>query len=77
MQPNGRRASFYDLWGGHRINRRAFWRRAQEDLSRVLDLLAVGALRPQVAVRLPLTQASEVLRLAESRTVFGKMVLIP
>ncbi len=77
LLPNRRRATFYDLWGGHLVRRAAFYRRAQEDLAHVLDLLAIGILTPQIAARLPLVQASEALRLAESRTVFGKVVLIP
>lgn len=77
LLPNGRRASFYDLWGGRLVNRAAFYRRARADLARVLALLAEGVLTPPIAARLPLTQAAEALRLAESRTVFGKVVLIP
>jgi NADPH:quinone reductase-like Zn-dependent oxidoreductase len=77
LLPNRRRATFYDLWGGHLVRRAAFYRRARADLARVLDLLAAGALTPQIAARLPLVRAGEALRLAESRTVFGKVVLIP
>jgi len=77
LLPNRRRAAFYDLWGGHLVRRTAFYRRAQEDLAQVLALLAAGRLTPQIAARLPLTRASEAMRLAESRTVFGKVVLIP
>ena len=75
--PNGRHATFYDLWGGHLLNRAAFHRRARQDLAQVLDLLATGVLVPQIAARFPLTQASDALKLAESRTVFGKVLLIP
>ena len=77
LLPNRRRASFYDLWGGHLVRPAAFYRRARTDLAQLLDLLADGALTPQIATRLPLAQAAEALRLAESRTVFGKVVLIP
>ena len=77
LLPNHRRAAFYDLWGGHLVRRTAFYRRARTDLAQILDLLAAGALTPQIAARLPLTQAAEAMRLAESRTVFGKVVLIP
>jgi len=77
LLPNRRRATFYDLWGGHLVRRAAFYRRAQEDLAQVLNLLAAGVLTPQIAARLPLARAGDALRLAESRTVFGKVVLIP
>jgi NADPH:quinone reductase-like Zn-dependent oxidoreductase len=43
----------------------------------VFTLLADGALTPQIAARLPLSDAAAALQRAESRTVFGKVVLIP
>ena len=43
----------------------------------MLDLVARGAVRPHVAARFPLEQVAEALRLAESRTVRGKVVLLP
>ena len=74
--PNGRRAHFYNVWGGKR-NLAAFRARLAEDLTRVLGLLADGTLRPQVAARVPLSQAARALELAESGTVAGKVVLVP
>ena len=43
----------------------------------MFDLLAAGVLTAQVAARLPLTEAAAALELAESRTVVGKVVLVP
>jgi len=43
----------------------------------VLNLLADGVLTAHVAARLPLAQAREALELAESRTVYGKVTLLP
>ncbi len=43
----------------------------------VLGLLADGVLVPQIAARLPLSQAREAMVLAESRTAYGKIVLLP
>jgi NADPH:quinone reductase-like Zn-dependent oxidoreductase len=43
----------------------------------VLALLAKGELDAQVAARIPLDRAAEALELAESRTVVGKVVLVP
>ena len=40
-------------------------------------LLADGALTAHIAARLPLSDAAAALQLAESRTVFGKVVLVP
>nr|WP_229674321.1 medium chain dehydrogenase/reductase family protein [Nakamurella endophytica] len=74
--PNGRSATFYNLWGGRRRVRR-FRRRLHEDLSEVLRLLSEGVLTAHVAERFPLTQAAAAMELAESRTVLGKVVLEP
>jgi NADPH:quinone reductase-like Zn-dependent oxidoreductase len=74
--PNGRRATFYNLWAGRR-RRGAFQRRLREDLTNVFALLADGSLTAQVAARIPLQRAAEALRLAESGTVAGKVVLVP
>jgi NADPH:quinone reductase-like Zn-dependent oxidoreductase len=75
--PNGRRATFYDFWGGRRLRPTAFRRRQHEDLAAVLSLVAAGAIEPHVAARFPLERAGEALALAESRTVRGKVVLVP
>ncbi|MCS7478009.1 medium chain dehydrogenase/reductase family protein [Umezawaea endophytica] len=75
LLPNGRSATFYNLWAGKR-NRAAFRARMNEDLTRVLQLLADGVLTPQIAARIPLAQAGDALALAESRTVMGKVVIV-
>jgi NADPH:quinone reductase-like Zn-dependent oxidoreductase len=76
LAPNGRAATFYNLWAGRR-RRAAFRARMREDLGQVFALLAGGALTAQVAARIPLPRAAEALRLAESGTVTGKVVLVP
>lgn len=75
--PNGHSASFYHVWSGHTVRPAAFRRRFNQDLTQVLRLLEDGVLTPQIATRMPLAAAGEALALAESRTVFGKIVLIP
>ena len=75
--PNGHRATFYNVWAGHLVRPRRFRERLHSDLTAVFGLLADGVLAPQVAARMPLTQAREAMELAESRTVYGKVVLIP
>lgn len=76
LAPNGKHASFYNVWAG--LRRRAhFHARLREDLGQVFALLADGTLTAQVAARLPLNQASAAMTLAESRTIVGKVVLIP
>ncbi len=74
--PNGRSAHFYNIWAGRR-RPETFRRRLSEDLTQVLRLLADGVLTPQIAARFPLADAASALELAESRTVAGKVVIVP
>ena len=75
--PTGRRASFYNVWGGHRANPAKFWARLRTDLGQVLALLRDGVLTAQVAARMPLTEVTAAMELAESHTVVGKVILEP
>jgi NADPH2:quinone reductase len=75
--PNGRRAVFFDVWGGKLLRPRRFRAHLRDDLSTVFSLLADGVLRPQIAARLPLTRIREAVELAESHTIVGKVVLVP
>jgi NADPH:quinone reductase-like Zn-dependent oxidoreductase len=75
--PNGRSARFYNFWAGRRFRKDAFRARLAEDLTQVLRLVADGALTPQIAARVPLADAAHALALAESRTVLGKVVIVP
>ncbi|MBL1119821.1 zinc-binding dehydrogenase [Streptomyces sp. 110] len=74
--PNGKSAHFYSFWAGRR-RRTEFQRRLAEDLTEVLRLVADGVLTPQIAAEIPLSDAASALALAESRTVIGKVVLVP
>jgi NADPH2:quinone reductase len=76
LLPNSHYAAFYNFWGGSRITPKAFRTRLREDLTALFDL-SKGAINPPIAARFPLTDASAALVLAESRTVLGKVVLIP
>jgi NADPH:quinone reductase-like Zn-dependent oxidoreductase len=73
--PNGRHAYFYNLWAGRAINKAAFRRRLRRDLTAVFEEMGAGRLVSQVAAELPLTSAAEAVRLAESGTVTGKVIL--
>ena len=75
--PNGKRATFYDLWAGHSTRPARFRRRLEADLAAVFALLAAGSLTPTIAARFPLTEAAAALALAESRTLAGKILLLP
>ncbi|MFI6347516.1 medium chain dehydrogenase/reductase family protein [Streptomyces sp. NPDC050560] len=75
--PNGRHACFFNVWAGRGLAKNRFRARLRADLTQVLDALARGELSAPVAARLPLARAAEALRLAESGTVVGKVVLNP
>jgi NADPH:quinone reductase-like Zn-dependent oxidoreductase len=75
--PNGRKAGFFDVWGGKLLRPERFRSRLREDLAAVFALLADGTLRPQIAARLPLSRIQEAVELAESHTIVGKVVLVP
>jgi NADPH2:quinone reductase len=75
--PNGRRATFYNLWGGHKTRPARFRRHLEEDLGQVFRLLAGGVLTADIAATFPLPEAAAALALAESRTLNGKVILLP
>ena len=73
--PNGRKAYFYNIWDGK--GSEVFQRQLRETFAELTTLLASGVLKPQIAARFPLTQIIAAMKLAESRTVYGKIVLVP
>jgi NADPH:quinone reductase-like Zn-dependent oxidoreductase len=75
--PNGHRAMFYNIWAGHTFRSARFRRHLEEDLGHVFALLADGTLTATIAARFSLDDAAEALALAESRTVNGKVILVP
>ncbi|MFC8364724.1 medium chain dehydrogenase/reductase family protein [Streptomyces griseorubiginosus] len=75
--PNRRRAYFYNVWAGKALAGNRFRARLRADLTQVFAAHRRGEISAQVAARLPLAQAAEALRLAESGTVVGKVVLTP
>ena len=75
--PNGHRATFYDLWAGHKRRPARFRKHLEEDLGHVFTLLADGSLKAKIAARFPLDDVAAALTLAESRTVNGKIILLP
>jgi len=77
LLPNGHRASFYDLWAGHRLHPTSYRLRLRKDLARVFALLGDGTIKANVAATFPLREASAAMELAESRTVNGKVILVP
>ncbi|PSM43923.1 NADPH:quinone reductase [Streptomyces dioscori] len=75
--PNGKSAQFYNFWAGKRRCRASWQQRMTEDLTQVLRLVADGSLTPQIAAKLPLSDTAAALALAETRTVAGKIVIVP
>ena len=75
--PNRRHAYFYNVWAGRALSEGRFRARLRADLTEVFGALRRGEIRPSVAARLPLTRVAEAMRLAESGTVSGKVVLVP
>jgi NADPH:quinone reductase-like Zn-dependent oxidoreductase len=75
--PNGKRATFYDLWSGHKTRPARFRRHLEEDLGHVFQLLADGTITANIAATFPLKDAAAALALAESRTLNAKVILLP
>ncbi|CAM3746925.1 medium chain dehydrogenase/reductase family protein [Mucilaginibacter galii] len=73
--PNGRKAYFYNIWDGKGTE--AFQAQLRETFAELTTLLASGVLKPQIAARFPLNQITDAMKLAESRTAYGKVVLVP
>jgi NADPH:quinone reductase-like Zn-dependent oxidoreductase len=77
LLPNGRSASFFNLWAGKRFRPGRFRAQLREDLGQVLELLRDGAITPQIAARFGLEHAAEALRFAEAGGFTGKVLLLP
>ncbi|WP_042377237.1 medium chain dehydrogenase/reductase family protein [Streptacidiphilus melanogenes] len=75
--PNRRRATFYNIWAGHALAKDRFRARLRADLTEVFAAVRSGGITPGIATRLPLTEAAAALRLAESGTATGKIILVP
>lgn len=75
--PNGRSASFFNVWAGRSLSKNRFRARLRADLTQVFDALRRGEVTAHVAAELPLERAAEAMRLAESGTTAGKVVLVP
>ena len=75
LLPNGRRATFFNLWAGKARHPDRFRAELREDLGQVFALLAKGEITAQIARPFELTQAAAALRYAESGGVAGKVVI--
>jgi NADPH:quinone reductase-like Zn-dependent oxidoreductase len=75
--PNRRRAYFFNVWAGRALAKNRFRAQLRADLTQVFGALQRGDVTAQIAAQLPLTHVADALRLAESGTVAGKVVLNP
>jgi NADPH:quinone reductase-like Zn-dependent oxidoreductase len=75
--PNRRHACFFNVWAGRALSRDRFRARLRADLTQVFTALQRGEVTAQIAAQLPLARVADALRLAESGTVAGKVVLNP
>ena len=71
LWPNGRSAAF-DSIGGSRHKQPGWF---SEDLTTLFGLLAQDKIKPVIAARLPLAEASRAHELVEKAEVQGKIVL--
>ncbi|GAB2858598.1 medium chain dehydrogenase/reductase family protein [Actinoallomurus bryophytorum] len=70
--PDGRRTVFYNAWSLEKKEPRAY----RDDMTKLLDLLAAGEIKPVIARTLPLSEARAAQGLLEKSAVAGKIVLI-
>ncbi|MDJ0384785.1 medium chain dehydrogenase/reductase family protein [Streptomyces sp. G-G2] len=75
--PNGRSACFFNVWAGRAYAKDRFRARLRADLTQVFTALQRGEITAKVAAEIPLARVAEAMRLAESGTVAGKVVLVP
>ncbi|MGW2225259.1 medium chain dehydrogenase/reductase family protein [Streptomyces formicae] len=75
--PNRRRAYFFNVWAGRAFGKDRFRARLRADLGQVFAALERGEITAGIAAELPLARVADALRLAESGTVGGKVVLTP
>ncbi|OIJ68189.1 medium chain dehydrogenase/reductase family protein [Streptomyces mangrovisoli] len=75
--PNGRHACFFNVWAGKALSATRFRARLRADLTEVFTALQRGDIQAAIAAELPLAEAAKALRLAESGTIGGKVVLVP
>lgn len=73
--PNGNKAVFYNIWSGKGTDK--FRTEMQEDFLQIIDLLRNGILKPQIAAKFPLEKITEAMELAESRSIYGKVIIVP
>ncbi len=72
--PNGKNAAFYYIWTGKGTEK--FRTNLKEDFTTLMQLVAQNKLKPKIASTFPLTEITKAMEFAESRNVFGKVILV-
>jgi NADPH:quinone reductase-like Zn-dependent oxidoreductase len=73
--PNNKKATFYNIWSGK--GSPAFRNNMREDFASLTKLLSQGTLQAKIAKVFPLSDVAKAMEFAESRTAYGKVILIP
>ena len=77
LRPKSHYVTFYNFWAGRLLRPKRFRNRIAGDLATLFQLLREGITNPPVAAQFALTDVAAAMTLAESRTVQGKILLIP
>jgi len=72
--PNGKNAAFYYIWTGKGTEK--FRAEMKTDFTTLMNLVKQNKLKPKIASTFPLTEITKAMEFAESRNVFGKVVLV-
>ena len=68
---------FYDFWQGMTTGAAAAKQRRREDMAKVMERLATGAIKPMIAATFPLNEAAAAMEKSEARGLFGKVIIVP
>ncbi|GAA3560563.1 medium chain dehydrogenase/reductase family protein [Kribbella ginsengisoli] len=77
LLPNGKSATFFNLWAGKARRPERYQTELRTDLEAVLALLAAGEITARIARAFPLADIADALHYAESGTAAGKVILVP
>ncbi|ALG10643.1 medium chain dehydrogenase/reductase family protein [Kibdelosporangium phytohabitans] len=75
--PNGRSATFFNIWAGRKFNPQRHQAALRADMEAVFGQVAAGVISARIARSFPLSDIADALRFAESGTAAGKVVLVP
>ncbi|MFI5708955.1 medium chain dehydrogenase/reductase family protein [Kribbella sp. NPDC051620] len=75
--PNGKSATFFNLWAGKARRPERHQAELRADLEAVFALLAAGKITARIARAFPLADVADAVRYAESGAAAGKVILVP